>query len=261
MPKITFLGSGGFFPPRNNFHSNLLLTSDYGYRMLIDCGTDIRHSIKKKYGCDLNEIDAIYVSHTHDDHAGGLEYLAFYYRYIAKYRPTLIAHESVMDILWQYKLMMSLRFSYEQSLTLKHYFKVKSVKRSFTWDDIKFSLVPGIHILNNEDGHMYSFGLFIDTGKTKVYFTSDLSYPEGNVKTEEWNLSEHWKNYEKADLILHECETTKQPSKVHVHYDFLKQFPTEIKEKMFLYHYSRKIRNVKRDGFAGFVKPGQTFNI
>lgn len=44
--------------------------------LLIDAGTDIRFSLRRR-DYSYKDIDAIYLSHLHSDHIGGLEYLAF----------------------------------------------------------------------------------------------------------------------------------------------------------------------------------------
>jgi hypothetical protein len=47
---------------------------------------------------------------------------------------------------------------------------------------------------------------------------------------------------------------------VHAHYEELKELPAEIKQKMWLYHYSDGVLpDAQADGFAGFVKPRQEF--
>ncbi|MGL5193292.1 MAG: MBL fold metallo-hydrolase, partial [Chroococcales cyanobacterium] len=69
--KLTFLGSGSAFTVgANNYHSNVLLESDRGTKLLIDCGSDIRFSLHEA-GYSHLDITDIYISHLHSDHAGG----------------------------------------------------------------------------------------------------------------------------------------------------------------------------------------------
>ena len=97
---------------------------------------------------------------------------------------------------------------------------------------------------------MPSFGLFITTEQTRIFYTSDTQFhPE--------NLSLH---YKKADVIFHDCETSLPPSGIHTHYQQLCSLPDEIKKKMWLYHYNAGKRpDPIQDGFLGFVKRGQQF--
>lgn len=75
--KLIFFGSGSTFADiSNDFQSNIVLENANHKRLLIDCDTDIRHSLK-----DINlryaDIDSVYVGHFHFNHVGGIEWLAF----------------------------------------------------------------------------------------------------------------------------------------------------------------------------------------
>lgn len=259
--ELTFLGSGGFFAPEGNFHSNMILKSESGKYLLIDCGSDIRHSLRAS-GFEWSDIDSVYVSHLHDDHAGGLEALAFASMYGVKRRPNLICHESLVSPLWVNKLAISLMTDTQKTRTLKDYFKVKAVQKTFTWSDIKFKIVPAVHVVNHDLGHMYSFGLFINVKGYKAYITTDLSYSDYKISSSDWDFESHWRNYKNADIIFHECETYSSPSQKHAHYDFLNEFPKDIKKKMWLYHYTDiSDYDAVADGFAGFVEPGNAFSL
>ena len=51
---------------------------------------------------------------------------------------------------------------------------------------------------------------------------------------------------------------------VHPDYDDLKRLDKNVKKRMWLYHYSDLGKNMPdavADGFAGFVKEGQSFEI
>ena len=78
--KLTFLGVGSHSATQQLYHSNMLLTADSGAGLLIDCGGDIRFSLAEQ-GIQAKELgralDAVYISHLHSDHIGGLEWLAF----------------------------------------------------------------------------------------------------------------------------------------------------------------------------------------
>ena len=66
--KLTFLGTRGYIEPRSSEHymHSALMVSYYGTEVLIDCGEDWLSQVS-----DL-EPEAIFVTHAHPDHAGGL---------------------------------------------------------------------------------------------------------------------------------------------------------------------------------------------
>lgn len=71
---LQFLGTGSAFTTKN-FQTNFLIRVN-GRRLLVDCGGDARHSMDM-LGLTHRAIDAVYISHQHSDHIGGLEWLAF----------------------------------------------------------------------------------------------------------------------------------------------------------------------------------------
>ena len=99
--KLTFLGSGdAFVLTENNFQSNVLIEAPNGSRLLIDCGSDIRNSLHA-LGYTYSNISAVYISHLHADHVGGLEWLGFSTFFDSRAKtPELFLHESLVDKLW-----------------------------------------------------------------------------------------------------------------------------------------------------------------
>jgi glyoxylase-like metal-dependent hydrolase (beta-lactamase superfamily II) len=259
--KLTFLGSGSFFAGPKNYHSNILLETDKGHRLLLDCGSDARFSLAEN-GYKPTDVHGVYISHLHDDHCGGLEWFG-YARYFVenRKRPELIFHESLQTDLWEHRLAVSMEALTEEVGTLKTYFRPYPVQKGFSFDGIHFRIVPVVHVVNHLVGHMMSYGLFITVNGVKVYWTSDMAYP--NIPLEEgvWDYEKHWQNYVDADFIFHDCETV-NASDVHPHYTLLNSFPPEIKRKMWLYHTQAAAQpDAKADGFLGIVKKSQSFKF
>ena len=66
--------------------------------------------------------------------------------------------------------------------------------------------------------------------------------------------------YKDVDLIFHDCETSKDKTSVHAHYDQLCSLPEAVKNKIWLYHYQPNTRyNPQKNGFQGFITKGQEF--
>ncbi|MDI1352066.1 MAG: MBL fold metallo-hydrolase, partial [bacterium] len=100
--KLQFLGTGSAFVPiAENFQSNMVIRGDNGRCLLIDCGSDARHALSA-LGLTYQDVDGVYISHFHADHAGGLEWLGFCTLFDKKYtqKPKLYVHETLIDRLW-----------------------------------------------------------------------------------------------------------------------------------------------------------------
>ena len=99
---------------------------------------------------------------------------------------------------------------------------------------------------------MPAYGLFFEGSGIKVLLTTDTQLC----------LDELGKYYEQADIIFQDCETSRFPSSIHAHYQKLLALPERIRNKMWLYHYQPgPLPDAQKDGFCGFVKRGQTFEL
>lgn len=252
--KLLFLGSAnGLSSSAANYHSNMLLISDSNKTLLIDCGTDIRFSLTHaNYG--MEDIDSIYISHLHADHAGGLEWVGLNRKFMShRPKPVLYIHESLVDPLWEHCLSGGMDTLKTEQATLDSYFDVKAVSSNlkFSWEGIKFELIKTIHMISN--GHlMPSYGLIIKYKGRQFFLTTDTQFCKESLKT----------YYENAEIIFHDCETSPHHSTVHAHFNELKTLSPEIKAKMWLYHFNDNVRpDAIAEGFRGFINPRQEFDL
>lgn len=258
--KIKFLGTGGAFAPLSVGNSNMLLTSESGKRLIFDVGTTAPYILRDEWGVDFREIDGIYISHTHSDHAGGLEQFAFSRYFLpAERKPKLYANSGVMKELWEKTLFGGLSRLEGKMMNLTDYFECISIEegKSFDWEGWNFETVKTLHIDSGYD-KMFSYGLYA----TK-HGNEEFDYiPSFFISSDSKFNPEFERRYLSSDIIFQECETLPTPSKVHTHYNELDYNLTlDIKEKMWLYHYSNQISTYEEDGFAGFVSKGQEFEI
>lgn len=253
--KLMFLGTGSAFTVgADNYQSNMLLMSDTGKKLLIDCGSDIRFSL---YALGLSYLDItdIYISHIHADHTGGLEYIGFTTQFDPRCdRPKLYLMEGLDQAIWNTTLSGGMGIIETGKATLSTYFDVQPISKkhsSFTWENIEIKTVPTLHIPSPYKD-VPSYGIFLKVDGCKIFLTTDTCFiPD---KLEEF--------YTQADIIFHDCETSRFKSPVHSHYDQLITLPKHIKQKMWLYHYQPvSLPDAKKDGFLGFVKKGQIFDF
>lgn len=249
--KLTFIGSGSAFTVGNNFQSNMILQSDSGKKMLIDCGADVRHAL---YELKLSYLDiqSAYISHLHFDHCVGLEWLAFNTKFDPRCsKPSLYIHPELEHDLWK-ALSVSLISLADKIINLSTYFDVHLIKENqFKWEEIEFKIFPVVHVLL-EDRLMPCYGIKFQVNGKKILITTDTQFiPDYFMPL-----------YGEADLIFHDCEVSDYKSGVHAHYKELKTLDPVIKNKMWLYHYQPiPLPDAEADGFLGFVKKGQSFDF
>ena len=247
--ELIFLGAGsGINVSLDNFQSNMLLRNEQGKILLVDCGTDFRFSLKKA-GFGADDIDAVYISHLHADHIGGLEWFALQRKYVStRKKPTLFLHESLVGPLWEQSLKGGLNTLMHKEASLADYFQVQVVPESthWEWEGVSLQLMKTVHIYANE--HLLpSYGLFIEK---KYLISTDTQI----------DLNHLHPFYKTSLLIFHDCETYSKPSGVHSNYQVLKQLPLTMKNKMWLYHYNDGVLpDAGAEGFLGFVVPQQRF--
>lgn len=275
--KLTVLGAGSAFS-LSQYQSNFLLDFD-GYKMLFDCGGDIRWAMKEQ-GLTVNDIDGIYISNLHADHIGGLEWVALTRFFNKKYpKVDLYISKYLVDDLWSDCLKGGLSTYQGAVLTLKDYFNVIVIGSNGTHtltspeNHYKIWNITPVQTVHVMSGYkiMPSFGLMIDStyvsdsalrdSHFKLYITADTQYSPYQIRD----------FYAQADLILEDCETSDFKTHVHAHYEDLNKLELEFKNKMWLYHYNDQPwgcadfeamqQMARHDGFKGFLVQGQTIDI
>lgn len=261
--KLIFTGVGGAFADLKTGQSNAILQLPNKKNMLIDCGTDIRHSLVELWpdfgNHNISEyIEYVFLTHLHADHCGGLEWLGFctFFSKSGK-KPKLLTPKSILIDLWEKHLSGGMGICPDlNDMQLDDFFEIFNVHESifFRAAGVQMWPIKSTHVIGKEN-IKNSYGLFIDGEKKKVYYSSDVCSK---------NWEENKKYYYDADIIFHECETTPYKSGVHFHYEDLKMLPEEIKSKMLLYHYSDDAHekyNPEDDGFIGFAQKHKEYEI
>jgi ribonuclease BN (tRNA processing enzyme) len=267
--EMIALGVGSAFTMKD-YQTNFVIrvTNDsVAHNLLFDFGTDLRWSLHGQ-GMSYLDIEGIYCSHGHNDHAASIDYLAFptYFdpRYKAKYgyKPFLFAERNLMRDLWDHSWRGSLESLEGIDATLDTYFTTCPVEKnkSFNFAEVDFNIVQSVHV-SAKYSIVDTYGLmFTDpVNKKRVYMSSDVQFsPENSMKA----------YYKEADVIFHDCETAPYKSGVHSHYTDLKTLPADTKKKMRLVHYQDNVldnweewsKKAIDDGFHGFAQKGIVYS-
>ena len=257
---LTFLGTGAAFTrDPHNFHSNmfversLTVSTEERRGLLIDAGSDVRRSMAAQ-GLDYGNIDTVYISHLHNDHVGGLEWLGFKTYFDPDCaKPKMIIVDEIVDRLWNDCLRGGMEGLDFGTAKLDDFFDVTTVREgeAFVWGDATFEPLRLTHFITGGVASP-SFGLMIRCNERTTFLTTDARF-------ERENLQPH---YDAADLILHDCETQAFPSDVHAHFDQLIGLPSSVREKMWLYHFNDgELPEAEAAGFLGFATPGQVIGL
>lgn len=255
--RLIFLGSGSaFVNHKENYQSNILIQHN-DHNMLYDCGTSINdalHNMKMQ----ASDIDSIYISHLHADHAGGVEFMAFKTYFSPDKKPELIAHKDILEEGWNHTWSGGLKSLQGEEATLDTYFDVTAHTNvsNFKFQGITFKPLQTPHIISG-DKQVPSFGLGINYKDQAVFITGDTQFSK-----------DLFNYYEESDLIFQDCEFADYPGGVHAQFHQLKTLPDEIKKKMWLYHYSLNGKHIweyeimaEKAGFAGIVRRTQLFDL
>lgn len=233
--KVTVIGCGNAFSKVN--YNQSFLVEEAGRKLLIDCGGQIPKALSDM-GISLKSIDDIYCSHSHNDHIGGLEEVAFLrYDWVKRpthwsrgsYAPRLIGNEGFLKELWSHSLKGGLQSMEGFEATLETFFETVPIEpnTTFDWQGWTIELVQQIHVMAG-NMIMHTYGLiFKRSGHKTVYFTTDSQH---------CSPRQMQKFYKDADVIFQDCEITgcnfkfKEGERVYTEGTEVRLWPTDAIE-------------------------------
>ncbi len=282
-----------FYTPK--WHSNFLIEFDRPskrgkspYRLLIDAGGDIRHALKG-VGLTSADIDGIYISHPHNDHIGGMEYIAlttffnpFYTQTKQKWlnnkcitdklfleqewwpvppantKPDLFVHKKVFEPLRRAIGPGLDTLQGVHDVNLETYFNLHILGKQTTGETKS-------HIFSDGNGHWTLTPIFamhvISSAEEMPSYGISLQHSSGynilmptdieSIMPPQLKLL-----YQRANRIYMDCETSSIPSGVHPHLsNLIKNLDKKIQKKCLLYHYD-KVPEFPDNLFYGVLKIG-----
>lgn len=292
MATLTWLGTGSAFNAKDGNTASLLKIEDN--LILFDCGMTVPYKLKE-LGL-INQVTHVMISHTHSDHAGGLELLA-QWRYFVGQRqgfkvPKLIAPRDIMEKLRLNEQLglgnIQDEFGRPMQATLETYFDVETCGALFLEDErgVNYDVVciPVEHVPGGFPSYGFEINRFTPTYVTRKAFekghiaemvanasyflTADTrSVHPSEIKEDRPRSGLGVKAY---DLVFHDCQLFCGPcggaGDVHANIHQLEaQIPQDSRGKVWLTHYGENWKDFEAQaataGFAGFVRPEMAFEL
>ena len=255
-----FVGVGGAFS-KKYFQNNLLIIKGSEH-ILVDCGTLCPFSLTT-FNANITDIKTFLITHSHADHAGGLEETALMNMYVTRRRPKMIITDEYKKILWENTIKggCSIRGEDDMPKYMKfddYFEQIRPVKmegmprpmHEINIGTINLKMFRTKHLFLSTDtweNSFYSVGLIIDD---RIVFTGDT---KTDFELIDWLVKKY-----NPEVIFHDCQLGKNA--VHAGYSELKVFPADIKKRIYLCHYGDKDpeheSEIQADGFAGIAKRG-----
>jgi len=225
LVKIDFLGIGGAFDTEEG-NASALLTTRGGKKFLIDCGQSSYSKLRKRNL--INNIDKVFITHTHEDHVSGLSTLIYERFYI-------------------YNLVTNIECTAEVSVYLKNYLKVTGhPEEQYTINTGNvFIEDEGISItkINTSDYHWpvegfpnsgLLFHFNIEDDYAVLIYSGDINVPITSLM----HPDDYHFVYDKPDnvFIFHDMTSLVHEQNPHTHFDLLVPVKEQFKN-LFTYHH------------------------
>ncbi|UUZ86747.1 MBL fold metallo-hydrolase [Paenibacillus sp. P26] len=222
--KLTFLGTGDFYP-RSLGHNSALLEWE-GTRLAIDFPASNAPSLER-LGLGLHDVPNVFLSHLHEDHINGIQQFAYWHEIHSRMtgtgrKPRLFIASNLLDDLWS-AVRPGLSLTTGGVRELDHYFDlhiIDSGHPAFELDGVSFECIRTDHVPS-----MVSYG---PLAKPYFYFSCDSKADPPLLASVAPEI----------ERIFHDCHLWDLKIEAHASLEDIRALPPEIQAKTVLMHYN-----------------------
>jgi len=250
--RIELLGVGGAFSPPEAGHTSALIYGGLNL-LLIDCGSRVFDTLRRRDqedGLDrISHINAVAITHLHDDHVGSLGSLLFYRYYVLGKETEIFCGDQLRPKLQSYlSAVLGDRVFGRPGKDL-HLEAPAASGTVYSWGCAEPT--PGIHlrprqVLDAPGEPDYGFTLWEKTGKpeSSVFWSGDALFGRFVEDGDPWGFQTD----SCAGLLFCDCSfSPRYPQTVHAHLEEYKALPEHIQERIVLVHHNGDVERHKKE--------------
>lgn len=182
MAEITFLGTCSGTEPMIGLHHSSFVIEENGLYYWFDAGENCSH-MGYTLGIDVSRIRAVFISHMHIDHVGGLANLIFTIRKVAWRRKTPHINNNSYDVfvpdLEKFQAIKEIGNGYKAPEDAAVFLRDHQVSDGLVYEDqnIRVSALHNNHLKEADTGDWHSYSYKIEVGGKVIVFSGDVAYP------------------------------------------------------------------------------------
>lgn len=188
MLKITFLGTrSGVEPIPNRHHSSFVLEINQKYYWF-DAGENCSHKAYTS-GIDVSRVRAVFISHMHIDHIGGLANLLFTIKKVSWFTKKPHINDNSYDVfvpdIKKFESVKHISNAYREPFSAESpSLEVNVVEHQicdgviFEDENLRVSALHNRHLKENGENGWHSFSFLIEAKGKRIVFSGDLASPE-----------------------------------------------------------------------------------